>query len=156
MKDNRLKLGDIFEIKTNRGYGYFQCVSTDKFKGELIKVFNLVFESKIKSVETLFSNVNDDDYYIGFPLKYAIKKKVVEYVDNVSLSNDFVLPRYTRSKHIIRGEFLGWHIKDNTTNIMTLVKELSKEQLKFSPDGIVNDTYLIDRLDENWKLEDWV
>ncbi len=150
----RIKLGDIFEIKTAKGYAYFQYVHSDKLEGELIKVFNNIFEERPKAIEEILKV--EDCYYVGFPLKYALKQKIVEHIGMIPIPKDFKKPRYTRSKHMIRGEFKGWHITDSETEKMVLVQELTEEQKQFSPSGIVNDTYLIERLEEGWTLDKWV
>lgn len=149
-----VKLGDIFEIATSKGKAYFQCVHSDKLEGELIKVFNHIFEARPKEIEEILKV--EDYYYVGFPLKYALKQKIVEHVGIVPIPKGFKKPRYTRSKHMIRGEFKGWHITDSETEKMVLVQELTEEQRQLSPSGIVNDTYLIERLEEGWTLDKWM
>jgi hypothetical protein len=36
-----------------------------------------------------------------------------------------------------------------------LKKVLDEKDLKLSPHGIWNDTLIIERLEENWRLENW-
>ena len=72
----KFKLGDIFGIPTSRGKAYFQCVYSNKLEGELIKVFNNVFEQPLESIEELL-NV-EDFFFVGFPLKAALNRKIVE------------------------------------------------------------------------------
>jgi hypothetical protein len=60
-----------------------------------------------------------------------------------------------RIEHMVRGEFLGWHIVNTATWHNTLVKNLSSEEKKLSPWGIWNDTLLIERLTNDWSLENW-
>ena len=61
--------------------------------------------------------------------------------------DDFVKPKETRTEHNVRVEFLGCHIK--------LVKELNEKQKKLSSLGLWNDALLIERLANNWNLENW-
>lgn len=150
----KLKLGDIFEIKTQKGNGYFQCVYSAKSNGELIKVFYKLHRQRPANLEDIV--YDDDFYYIGFPLKFALKRKLVELVGHIFVEKDFEKPQYARSPHVIRGEFQGWHIIDTTTLKRTLVPKLTEEQKRLSPHGIVNDIYIKDRFEEGWRLESWL
>lgn len=67
----------------------------------------------------------------------------------------FDKPRFMRTEHSVRGEFLGWHIVDTETWQRQLVQTLTKEQKALSPWGIWNDTLLIENLVKDWRLEDW-
>jgi len=147
-------IGDIFEIKTKKGNGYFQYVYDDELNGEMIRIF---YKLHKKRLVTFKSFVGDKEYYyVGFPLKFAVKRKLVELVGHVDIENDFEKPKYARDSHIIRGEFFGWHIIDRTTLKQVLVQELTEDQKKLSLFGIVNDTYIKDRFEEGWTLENWL
>lgn len=149
----KVELGDIFEIKTSKGNAYFQCVKLDKFKGDLIKVFNKLYNGRPSSIETV-TNVTDF-YFVGFVLSAAYKKRLVEKVGNIPLPNGFQLPQYMRDKHIVRGELLGWHIVEANTLKRQFVEKLSSEQKTYSPIGIYNDTLLREMLERGWNLENW-
>lgn len=69
-------------------------------------------------------------FFIQFPLKYALKKKFITKIGNYYIPQSLKVPQYYRSKHIIRGEFIGWHIVDSKTYERELVKELTDEQIK--------------------------
>jgi len=150
---SKIELGDVFEINTNKGKAYFQCVKIDKVRGDLINVFNKLYNERPPSIDKVI-NVKDH-YFIGFPLSAAYKRKLVEKVGNIPLPNDFELPKYMRDKHVIRREFLGWHIVDVSTLKRQFVEELSPEQKQLSPIGIYNDTLLKEMLERGWNLENW-
>ncbi|MEP0478946.1 MAG: hypothetical protein ABJD23_01945, partial [Nonlabens sp.] len=133
-----LQLGDIFEIKTQRGWAYFQVCHFDKLEGDLIKIFNHVYDNSQTDFQKIIS-VNDTYYYRSL-LKPAYRRKLVDLVGYEDLPKGFELPRYSRSKHLVRGEFLGWFIIDHVANTQILIQELSEDQKKYSSDGIVNDT----------------
>lgn len=158
--NNRLKadmkkvdIGDIFEIETKKGKGYFQCVKLDKIRCDTVMVFNKLF--KERPLIELVTSV-EDRYFIGFPLGAAFNRKLVEKVGHASLPNNFQLPTQAREEYIIRGELLGWHIIDIKTLKRELVKKLSPEQMKLSPLSIWNDTMLKETLESGWSLKDWV
>jgi hypothetical protein len=148
-----IELGDVFEIKTGKGMAYFQCVKIDKIKGDLINVFNKFYDQRPQPI----SKVVDvgDHYFVGFALAAAHKRRLVEKVANVPLPNNFELPVYMRDKHVVRGEFLGWHIIDVKTLKRQFVEELSPEQKQLSPIGIYNDTLLKEMLERGWSLKNW-
>jgi hypothetical protein len=150
---SKIEIGDVFEIDTNKGKAYFQCVKIDKVRGDLINVFNKLYDERPLSIDAV-TNVKDH-YIIGFPLVAAYKRKLVEKVENIPLPNDFELPQYMRDKHVIRGEFLGWHIIDVNTLKRQFVEKLSPEQKQLSPIGIYNDTLLKEMLERGWSLENW-
>lgn len=149
----RIKIGDVFEIKTNKGYGYFQLINSDRLEGELIKVFYELHNAPTNSIGDI---IKDDFYFVGFPLKYALKRKLVSYIGNKALPKDFKLPTKMREKHVIGNNHLGWYIVERDTLKRTFVEKLSDEQKGLSPLGIINDTYLIERFDEGWRLENWI
>jgi len=150
---SKIELGDIFEIDTRKGKAYFQCVRIDKIKLDLIKVFNKIYQKRPESIESVITV--KDNYFIGFALSTAYRRKLVEKVGNVTLPIDFDLPKYMRSKHVIRGQFLGWHIIDTNTLKRELVEKLSIDQQHLSPWGIWNDTLLKESLESGWSLENW-
>jgi hypothetical protein len=150
---SKIALGDIFEIDTRKGKAYFQCVKIDKVRGDLINVFNKLYDEAPTVIEKAI-NV-EDHYFVGFPLSDAYKRKLVEKVGNIPLPNDFELPAYMRDKHVIKGELLGWHIRDVNTLKRRFVEKLSPQQKKLSPVGIYNDTLLKEMLEQGWSFENW-
>jgi hypothetical protein len=147
----KIKLGDIFTIKTPKGKGYLHYVYKDKTVGDLIRVLPGLYMGEPENLNQLVSM--KERYMIFFPLSAAYKQDIVEMIGNQVF--DFSKPKYMRDIHKVRGEMLGWHIVDTDTWKMQLVKTLNEEQKKLSPWGIWNDTLLIQRLTEDWSLENW-
>ena len=94
-------------------------------------------------------------FNIGFPVKAALRRKIINRVGKFEIPRAYEMPLQSRSKHNIRGAFLGWHIIDNKTVKRELKKELSENELKLSPHGIFNDTLLIEYLEKDWRLTNW-
>lgn len=151
---SKLKIGDLFELATPKGKAYLQFVYKEKTISELIRVLPGIFSSRPEDLDDLVKS--KEMFLIFFPLNSAYKKKIVEFVENFPLPSGFEKPKFMRSKHIVKDEFLGWHIIDTDTWHRRLVKEISIEQKMLSPWGIWNDTLLIDRLIQGWSLENWV
>jgi hypothetical protein len=148
----RIKIGDIFEIGTPKGKAYLHYVYKDKLIGDLIRVLPGLYPKRPDNFRELAES--KERYMIFFPLSAAYNKKSIEYVAHLD-STDFTKPDYMRDKHIVRGEFIGWHIVDTNTMSRQLVKNLTSQQKELSPWGIWNDTLLIERLAEGWTLEEW-
>lgn len=152
----KIKYGDLFQIKTSKGLAYFQCVKeTSATECEVIRILPGVFEST--------DNINlnalielKEVFFVQFPLKYALKQNVIKLIGNYPVPKDVQLPKFYRDKHIVKNEFVSWHIINSDTLHIRSVKELSEDEKKLSPAGIWNDTLLAERIAEGWKPEDWV
>ena len=147
-----IKIGDVFEVNTSKGKAYIHYVCNDKEIGELIRVLPGLFTEDLINLEELVSL--KERYCVYFPLSFGYKKGLIKRVDNFSIEK-YEKPQFMRSEHNIRGEFLGWHIVSTDSWERKLVKELTEEQKKYSPWGVWNDTLLIERLENDWKLESW-
>lgn len=148
----KTKIGDIFELCTSKGKAYLHYIHKNEITGELLRVLPGLYLERPANFDELAAS--KERYYISFPLSAAKKQKIVEKVGYYSASC-FSKPKYMRTEHYIRGEFLGWYIVNTETWERQLVKILSPEQRKLSPWGIWNDTLLIEKLLIDWKLDDW-
>ncbi|RKT01778.1 hypothetical protein [Chryseobacterium defluvii] len=147
------ELGNLYTIDTNKGLGLFQLVNIPEDKKnevEMIRVSYHLFPDIPKDIDEVFS---DDFFYVCFPVKAALRKKVINLVGHQDLPENFSIPRFYRIEHYFnKGE---WIIVDNKSENIEQVKSLSDDQLKLSPDGVWTDLYLKDRLEEGWRLENW-
>jgi hypothetical protein len=148
----KIRLGDIFEIVTEKGTAYLHYIYKDESIGDMIRVLPGLYSERPVNFEQLAGS--KERYTIFFPLSAASKRKIVELVGHYSI-NIARKPDYMRTEHTVRGEFLGWHIINTETWKRELVKSLSSKQKELSPWGIWNDTLLIERLINNWSLENW-
>lgn len=147
----QVELGDVFEIKTNKGYAYLQCVDIPENNNEveLIKVFYDLHKEHLLIISDV---IKSDFFYIRFPLKAANKRKIVSKIFNTPLSDDFEIPIYFRTENMFNE---GWQIVDSRTLHRKSVTELTYEQKKMSPWGGMNDTKIIELLEKGWRLENW-
>lgn len=148
----RIKLGDIFEIKTAKGYAYLHFVFKDKETGDLVRVLSGLHKERPTKFDDLVGQ--QEQFMVFFPLSVANRKKIVECVGNHPV-NGFDKPKFMRTEHYVRGELLGWHIVNTSTWDRQLIEKLTPEQKKLSPWGVWNDTLLIENLEANWNLELW-
>lgn len=147
-----LNSGDIYSIKTNIGYGFLQYVETDEMGIEFIRVLEPI--NRYEEISQLEVN-KTERWNIGFCLKATAKKKIINKIGNFDIPKSFKNPKYARREHVIGDDFLGWHIVNKTTLKTEFKKNLTKKDLKLSPHGIMNDTLIIERLENNWRLENW-
>ena len=152
MARKKIELGDIFELKTSKGYVYLQCVRIPVDKRQDVELVRIYY--KVHPIQTKdFSLIQKSSFfYLNFVLQAAYNRKIVEKVGNVPLESDFKPPRYFRTKNPF-GE--GWQIVDSVNWHRETIEKLTNEQLKLSPWGGWNDTLIIERLDEGWTLENW-
>ena len=148
----RIKVGDIFEINTRKGKAYLHYINKESTTGELIRVLPGLYSDRPANFNELAAL--KEKYMVSFPLSAAYKKGIIELVSSCSTLS-FSKPKFMRTEHNIRGEFLGWHIVNTDNWQRQLIKSLTTEQKKLSPWGIWNDTLLIERLENDWSLEKW-
>jgi hypothetical protein len=150
---NKIEVGDVFELNTKNGNKiYFQCVQIPvdtKNEVELIKVFYYLYSETPTDVTLI---THDEYFFNRFPLKSALRKKIVTKIGNSKLSQDFETPKYYRTTNFTND---AWQIIDAKTWKRKTVIELSEEQKKLSPWGGLNDTLIIELLERGWKLENW-
>ncbi len=149
----KIKIGDIFEIGTPKGKAYLHYIYKDDMTGDLVRVLSGLYAERPFEFDKLATE--KEQYIISFPISTAKKQNIVDIVGYYPAIN-FKKPKYMRTEHNVRGEFLGWHIVNTETWKRELVKSLTDEQRKFSPWGIWNDTLLIENLVKGWSLEKWV
>jgi hypothetical protein len=151
----KIVIGDIFEITTPKGKAYLYFIyrhENPKTGRELARVLPGLHTERPESFDRLAGS--KEQFMVFFPVSAASKKKIIEKVGHYP-AHRFPKPKYTRSEHSVREEFLGWHIIDTDTWKMKLVKELTAEQKLLSDWATWNDTLLIERLIEGWSLKKW-
>lgn len=149
----KIKVGDVFEISTSKGKAYLHYIHKDDSTGELIRVLQGLYAETPSNLDDLVAT--EERYIVSFPLSAATKREIVKPVGYYPALK-FSKPQMMRTKHNMRGEFLGWHLVDTATWQRQLVGSLSPKQMKLSPWGIWNDTLLIERLVNDWSLEEWI
>jgi hypothetical protein len=148
----KIDLGDIFELKTDKGYIYLQCVFIPEDKRQEVELIRIYFDVHKTQTTNLSLTQQSAYFYLSFTLQAAYNKKIVEKVGNATLEPYYKPPRYFRTENVF-GE--GWQIVDSVTMKRQSYKELTDEQKKLSPWGVWNDTMIIERLDVGWTLQNW-
>ncbi|WP_277014269.1 hypothetical protein [Flavobacterium lindanitolerans] len=151
MKSKKIELGDVFSIETNNGIGYLQYVESPKGDDvELIRVFyNLHKNTEILNVDL---ETAGGYFFIRFPLKAALRKKIIRFVEHIDLPENFQPPIFFRTINPF-GD--GWQIVNSETLKRETVRHLTDEHKKLSPWGGMNETLIKELLEKGWRLENW-
>ena len=149
----RVKLGDVFEISTSKGKAYLHYIYQDKDLIELIRVLPGLYSSVPENLDQIVES--NEKFMVSFPLTAAYKRHLVEKVGHYPATN-FTRPQYMRTEFIVGREMKGWHIVNVDTLQRQSVQKLTPEQMRLSPWGIWNDTFLIENLEKDWNLDKWI
>lgn len=153
MQTKIIKLGDIFELQTKKGNKiYLQCVELPidtKNEVELVKIFYNLYNERPTDLNII---VKGDYFFNRFVLKAAYRKKIIDKIGNVALTENFEVPKYYRTTNFTDD---AWQIIDAKTLKRETVIDLSDEQKKLSPWSMMNDTLIIELLERGWTLENW-
>jgi hypothetical protein len=144
----RARIGDIIEIKTSKGYGYFQYVSKDATMGDLIRVLPGVHSKPLTHCHDLASAT--ELYFVYFPLGAGIAKGLMRIVGSAPVPEGADRP--ARMKRPIgrarNGNVLSWAITENGKD--RFASELSDDEQRLSLSVIWNDTLLAERIADGW------
>jgi len=150
-----IRKGDVFSLSLTNGIGFIQCVKEAPPKdSEIIRIISGVYDEK-SDLDIDQIVLQKELFFSQLPLKYALRKKMIHFVGNFSVPKDSEAPKYYRDTHVIRSEFLGWHIVDSETLQHRLVAKLSPEEKKLSPWGMFSIPDIVERIESNWTPLEW-
>lgn len=153
---SKLQIGDLFRVEGESKQALLQWVGdyreNESQIAQLVRVF---YSQRTEDIDFATLVKNPELYLIYFPIKASYRTKLIDRIGNYPIPKDFSFANLMKSPHVVRGQFLGWHIVDVNTLQRKLVKELSEVEKKLSPFGIWNKAYLIEHLEMNWKLDSW-
>jgi len=149
----KIKIGDIFRIKTKNGFGYFQYTYHSKGMGNLIRVFPYEFKHEVDNVAELAKH--REFYFVYFPLQAAVNRNLVEPMGNFPIPAGASHPSFLKSRYSVskNGIVNSWKIIDFYTDAFHVTTELSEEERKYSPEVVWNDTLLSKRISQGWVPE---
>ena len=152
-KLKRFEIGNIYSIETRKGLGLFQLVNIPEDKRmdvEMIRVSYHLYAQIPEDLEGIFVK---DFFYVRFPVKAALRRKLIDLAGYVDLEKEFAIPDFFREVDFFNTDH--WIISNIKDNTFKQVETLTPEELLYSPEGVWNDTYLKERLEEGWRLEKW-
>jgi hypothetical protein len=148
----KIQIGEVFAIKTKIGFGFIQYIETGNLGIEIIRVLEPI--KKMNELSQVEIDI-PERFTVQFVVKSALRKKIIERTGIFNIPGYYIIPVKARSKHTVRGEFLGWHIVDQLSLKRELKKELTDEELLLPPHGHPNDTLLIEYLESDWRVQNW-
>jgi hypothetical protein len=79
----KVKIGDVVEIRTRKGFAYAHYTHKHKLYGALLRVFNGIHDAPLNTYEDVVKQ--RPAFSIFFPLSAAVNKKIVSIVGNVAV-----------------------------------------------------------------------
>lgn len=146
-----LKIGDVVELKTSRGFSYLHYTHKHRQYGALLRAFVGFHEARPSSLTKLM--VGESAFQCSFPLRAALDQGIVSVVGNVEL------PASEKNFPTFRAGVMNpatrkvdvWWLWDGQEE--RKVGDLTSEQRRLSIRGVWNDTLLRDRLKSGWRPE---
>jgi hypothetical protein len=145
------KIGDIIEIKTAKGLAYAQLIHRRRPEGSLIRVLTPLLSSPPEHLDVLAAM--GDRFLTFFPVGAAVNRGIARYVGNVAVPDKYkeVPPMRAPGGRTPRGKVMNWWLLEGGKE--RRVDELTEEQKRWSIAGVINDTLLIEFIEEDWRPE---
>jgi len=148
---SKAKSGDVFEIKTSMGLAYFQCVRRVPDWGMMIRVLIGTYSERPNSLVAITQQA--ERFLTFFPIDFAWKKKIV------ALAGCEDIPATVQRNPLFRapglrdreGRVMKWFLIDGDREIP--LSFLTLEQKKLPIQVMVNDTALVEMIENNWVPE---
>lgn len=143
----RSKIGDIVEISTGRGFAYAHHTHRHAMYGSLLRVFT-GFDLERPDVLQVASR--PVQFSTFFPLNSAVTRKLVQIAGHAPVAPSLTsFPTFrTGVANPLTGEVGTWWLWDGENEWR--VGALTPEQRRFPVRGVMNDTLLIERIEEEW------
>jgi hypothetical protein len=147
----KIAVGDVVEIKTQRGFAYALYTHRDPTFGALLRVWNQTHAEPLVDFEHLASQPLSWSAF--FPLSAAVKQKVVRVAGSVVVPPDLAAFPLFRAGMPDPGtrRVSNWWLWDGKREWP--VGELTSEQRKLPIRQTINDTLLIERIERAWTSE---
>ena len=149
----RPRIGDVIEIPTPKGFAYAHFTHKDpETTAPVIRVLPGLFPERPNDFSGL---VQEQPRFITmFPLGAACHRRIVCVVAAEPIpAHSASFPTFRFNMDLLSGKLLGpWSLWDGSTT--RRVKTLTSEEFRqYPPNGIVNDTLLIERILSGWSHE---
>jgi hypothetical protein len=148
----RARIGDVVEISTKRGFAYGHYVLRHEQMGALLRVFPGFFSERPTDFTELVSQ--PPRLVTFFPIGAAVHRGIFPVIAHVPVSEaDQILPPFKARGHIDRqGRVHDWWIRDGERE-RRISGRLPTKYHSLPEWEIINDTLLIERLQEDWTPE---
>jgi len=148
----KVRLGDIIEFRTGKGFAYALYTHRHPRYGALLRVFDQLFPTRPVDLQSLLGH--PVRFATFFPLQAATDKGIVGIVKNVPVPDHLKVFPLFRAGAVDPGtkKVSRWWLWDGEQEWQ--VGDLTPDQRKLPIRGVLNDTLLIKRIEEEWRPED--
>ena len=148
----RVKTGDVVEIHTARGLAYALYAIRHEQMGGLLYILPGFFQR----IPTDFSELvkQSPRFVVFLPIEVAVQRGIFKVVANIPVPNSMQkLPMFKQRGHIDRqGRVYDWILREGE-RVRRVGRQLSPDYRRLPEYQIVNDTLLVERVEENWTPE---
>ncbi len=147
----RIRPGDVIEIPTSRGLSYAQYALKKDQWGALLRILPGFFEQKPRDLCELVKE--KEEFVTFFPLQAAVNRKIFAVVESCEVPERARhFPLFRAAGYVDRtGKVHDWWLWDGEREWR--VGRLTPEQTKFPIRSVINDTLLIQQIEEEWTPE---
>lgn len=154
MRTQKLKIGDILEVRTPRGLAYVQYSHYKKPYGTLIRVLSNFYQSRPMDFSQIAQG--KELYFVFCPIEALVVKRLLEVVANEKIPDTAKGFPVMRERGLVRpvakgGGVSHWSILEGEEK--SRVEKLTPDQAKLSIASIWNLGMLVHRLTEGWLPE---
>lgn len=148
----RIKIGDLVEIPTKRGFAYAQFTHLTEKYGALLRVYAGFYSSPPEDYCKFATR--REIFVLFFPLQAAVNRDIVRVIGNCAISERAKeFPTFRSGMVDMKTQKVNnWWLWDGTKSWR--VGELTPDQYEYPVEGIWNDTILIERLESGWRPSD--
>jgi hypothetical protein len=151
----RIAFGDVFEIATGKGLAYL--IYTHKHTeppryGALIRVLKGLYKSRPKDIDAIVEA--GEQFAIFFPLGAALNRGIVKKVGNVPVPSSMAkFPIFKGNNDPkAKADNPNWWLWDGNKE-WKVGRLTSAEELSYPINSVVNDTALIEYIEDDWSPE---
>lgn len=147
---NRLRIGDVVEVKAGQGIAYLLYVGRHDVYGDAIRVFPHWHEHPIADVTAIPFEAG---YFAFYPVRTAAAQDLVTVLAPAPLPDELRVPTKLRRRGAIdrNGKVLAWIISDGKGEIVK--RELSDEEKRLPIGEIWNHEILVASISRGWTPE---
>jgi hypothetical protein len=149
----KARFGDVFEVRTPRGFAYLQYTSKHPEYSDTIRVLPGLFEARPPLTE-LAALTTQEGYFTFYLVSLAVRHGLVELVGNYPIPAGLEAPsKLLRAGfRTSEGKALAWFLEEGGHETL-LKRELTPEEKRISLAQMWNHEFLVHRLAEQWRPE---
>ena len=152
---DRANVGEVFEIKTPNGYGYFQITHIHSERPKFGHLIRVLGEFTSPQNDPAAVAALPTKFKIFFPAADALKKGLIRSAGSADIPKvDIAFPLFRNGTRDPKTKQISdWWLWNGTKEWR--VGKLSKEQYSLPQPAVVNDTLLAQRIAEGWTNESY-